>query len=327
MNWNLIVAIVRWFTVGIPPRRHRNDRIGARTEGFGRRKDHKGALRPMPTKKECKPDLLDDDLKGWASEPDEFIKGGKNIKPRRPQPKGKNLDRKQGFLLDHDTGTMLKGTSKPTKFSLEYIQKGKWHQNLFRHSNFVWSDDDDSDNTSKPNKRRAKKSAGKFGTFDWDDQDHIEILNNWRRQARVRATFENNREPSQRFSQEELDFLYQLSKELWEDLKQRHPDYDPEDLLPFNVSGEVKKDWTERFNKRFEGRVIPPNTKPIRHRNTNALMTQRHRYKKLQEDFKLTEPKPRGKRERREDEEEEEEEEEGGEWSDGDPGPSKRSKK
>lgn len=269
-KWDLIKAIVAWYKKGIEVVRHPKDKAGTQGEGMGRRKDLSQKPLPLPCTNDTTPDKQQCDV-DWAAEPQEYVQTGSIRIVKRPTSTVKNGDKKPGFMLDDDPTPVQKGVKKPSKLCVEYISKGDYRQNVFKHKKFNWTGASDDDRPP----------------FDWDKQEHLEALNSFRRQTRQRNTFVTRREPGQKFSQDELDFLYDLSERHVQKLMKNNPGHTRTDLLPFTVSADLKESWLKAFNKKFAGKKFGIHKKPLKPRNINALMTQRHRYKKLQEDFRL----------------------------------------
>ncbi|KAJ9616407.1 hypothetical protein H2200_000125 [Cladophialophora chaetospira] len=145
-----------------------------------------------------------------------------------------------------------------------------------------------------PRKRaKTEKQVKPCVEFDFNTPSHLADLNNWRRQNGSRIEGRVRRLPAQHWSQEELDLLYKLSQEWYENLKRMNPRTPRRQLLE---KGEVltstKKDWARQMNERFTG-TFPRDTtgripKNARHdRKETALMTMRGRYAKLAVHFRI----------------------------------------
>lgn len=273
-DWNLLAAISFWFMIGVRPVRP------PRSEGVdGVRLDVN--LQPMrvPEGNEWEAPLIEDDE--WGPEPDYFGLDDDEGSSSEGEGIRMNRARKDGFLIissQSERQTAKRGLPNPRKFLVEYIQKGRyWYNRFRREKKLKWpelGDDPDADDGLE--------------LFDWNNQQHVDWLNNWRRQSRVRSTGLKSRPQSQHWTQEEMDFLYALTKELLEDARRENPGVPDDDLLPMTITTEKKGEWAERMNKRFKGKTPAGASGPRDARNASALMTQRARMQSMVDDFKVT---------------------------------------
>ena len=134
-----------------------------------------------------------------------------------------------------------------------------------------------------PPRKRAKLPKP-VAAFDFETSSHLADLNAWRRQNRSRIAGTTLREAAQEWTQEELDFLYQLSQEWLDNLKAQHPTETRKDLLENGAILTItKENWAKRMSEKFTG-TIPAGAKtnePRRERKSAAIMTMRGRSPRL----------------------------------------------
>ncbi len=241
--------------------------------------------------------------------PAKIIKGTKPIERRR----------RNGFLIHIDSTqareTAQVGVPNPQLFLVEWIAKQRYWSNRFKHKSLRFPELERS-HYMPPRPNRPE--------FDWNSQANINLLNNWRRQAIIRVTGFNSREGSQKWSQEEIDFLVSLTEELLEEAKNEFSGKSENELLPLVVTTKKKVEWARRFNEKFTGTTQPGSDKPRVDRKFAALMTQRGRIQLLVDRYKCAPDKKwyelqerkeakAGQKRKREPSEEEEEPAEGDE--------------
>lgn len=214
-------------------------------------------------------------------------------------------------------GNVQKGTKDPFDYFAEYISKGAYRYAQFRPSQFIWSDsnstsdigdlndESEQDNgneesqtsSSKPGSRQPKHKRQMRVPFDAWNQKHITLLNKWWRQNRVRITNELVRPKIQKWTAEEKQCLYKLSKELLEELKMENPDKTEEELLPMTITDERKEEWARCINKCFAGKPAPGSNdpEPRRERKIGAIMTMRTRVAEIVRVFKVAPIKGKAK--------------------------------
>ncbi|OAL39076.1 hypothetical protein AYO20_01827 [Fonsecaea nubica] len=302
-NWNLIEAISFWFLRGVPPVHPSKKEVKRSTKAdpkgnkisFGIRVGvNEMSLKwPKPEQCEAPAAIFMDDK--WGVEPDQYTpeevsdtqedeekkgKGkGKGKKAKKPR-KGNKPNSAEGFLISVDGDPVeraYKGCPNPAKFLVEHISKGKYTFKRFRQlGKFQWPD------LEKP---KATRSQSGRVDFDWNNSSHIQLLNNWRRQAVGRTTKASKQDPGQPWSKEEDDYLIKLSEDLANEKKKKSTKASKETRLI--VSTEKKEEWAEKFNKKFTGTVQAGSTEPRVDRTIAALMQRRCRIKELVDRFKV----------------------------------------
>jgi hypothetical protein len=295
-NWNLIRALTAWFRAGIPPKAHPKDK-----KGMGRRIDHSLRRLPMPSEEATKPMARKDAEKVWAKERREFMKedyaGGHKKIPLREVRK-----RKFGFLINEDRRPIQPVEARDlSKFLVEYIKDGKYYNNRMKGEYFTWpelegsdeakgsdaSSDSDSSpsDTEEPPKKKVKltRTKRKDGLdysspvpFDFGNKTHIAQLNQWRPENMSRVTGILLRPGAQKWTEEELDYLYDLHMELLQN-KMEETGKGEDELLPMTVPNSRLKEWAKRLSQKFNGRVMREGEEPRHDRQPAAINTQRVR--------------------------------------------------
>ncbi|KIW85093.1 hypothetical protein Z517_00481 [Fonsecaea pedrosoi CBS 271.37] len=302
-NWNLIEAISFWFLRGVPPVHPSKKEVKRSTKAdpkgnkisFGIRVGVNETSLKWPKPEQCEaPAAIFMDEK-WGVEPDQYTpeevsdtqedeekKGqgkGKGKKAKKPR-KGNKPNSAEGFLISVDGDPVeraYKGFPNPAKFLVEHISKGKYTFKRFRQlKKFQWPD------LEKP---KATRSQSGRVDFDWNNSSHIQLLNNWRRQAVGRTTKASRQDPGQPWSKEEDDYLIKLSEDLANEKKKKSTKASKEKRLI--VSTKTKEEWAEKFNKKFTGTVQAGSTEPRVDRTIAALMQRRCRIKELVDRFKV----------------------------------------
>jgi hypothetical protein len=377
-QWDLVRSVIAWYREGIPAFTSADIRgIAEGRPHWGLRVDHNGRVRDAPTAEECRA-VPDADVDGWNDDGRNFTNPN-DLNPPAPyvygQCRGRRYDnaneRRPGFALragpnsfirlaamgnQEKAQTVQPGPANPSKFILEYVSKGQYRFNLFKHKKYFFSDrvedveDDSADldgadgadgdedyeitsthnvapsgntSTSSPSTsssptpspkrgkvtgKRGRKTTGKSSAepkkrpnitkpvveFNFETPSHLADLNNWRRQIGSRVEGRVLRRPAQKWSPEELDFLYQLSEEWIAALKEKYPTKTRKALLETGaVSKATKQEWAHRMNERFSG-TFPADDEgkkpkaPRFDREPMALMTMRHRHPKLFVHFRVS---------------------------------------
>lgn len=191
---------------------------------------------------------------------------------------------KHGFLINPDRQGALKGVPDHTKMFIEYTHNGKYKAHAFKHKGYRWSSEHPQDRLD----------------FDFNNQDNIHHLNNWRREI-FRRKIGNMTDRPQRTSWLEVedDFLYELHRALWDELIVEHPDENPQNFLPLPVPASRQREWARRFNEEFEGTAQEDSEQVRPHRSYGAINTRRHRVQRIINDFRLerNNPHPKGNEE------------------------------
>jgi len=283
-NWNLVAAVADWYTVGIPP----VDAPPSIAPYSGVRMDINLRPLPMPTRQQTRSAAREG---GWAPEPEEFgVPAGEQESSHSDSDPGSSLikqnrKRPHGFMINSTRTTAKVGMRNDQKFLIEYISRGRYWFNRFeRQDTFRWPD---VNFTEQPHGHHPNPDASKLVDFDWNNQQHLHWLNNWRRQNVQRATGLRSREQAQRWLPEELDFLYALSEELLQEQLRNNPHKTEDQLLPLKVTMDKKNDWCRRMNQKFAGTMQPGSSQPRRPREPSALMTQRARTRSIVNRFKV----------------------------------------
>ena len=114
--------------------------------------------------------------------------------------------------------------------------------------------------------------------FDKDNQDHVNMLNMWRRELYGRVSMRNLRLSAQPWSQAELDFLYQLMQNLYEEWKLRFPRRARKEILSAITITQTEKDgWARKLNQQFTGSIMEGQTIARRDRTSVQVVAQRCR--------------------------------------------------
>jgi phage regulator Rha-like protein len=298
-EFDLVRAVHDWHVDGVPPytgqpRRNNVDIDGMRMGTDGKRMEKPTPEACVPRKEPAGDDSDGDDSdssssssdSNWASEKDAFLPSDSDddddMSQNSSTPSSPSRNRADGFVIDDYPDTAKGSAPNPRRFIMEYISKGKYNFNIFKkESDFYWPE------------RGEKKPEGntKRTLFDWENQRHVNLLNNWWRQNRQRVLNTVRRESTQKWSKEELDFLYSLMKELLEEVKKKNPNKTEAELIPLKVSNDKKKEWQTRINEKFVGKILPGSKAPRRPREASALMTQRGRTRAIIDDFKVPKDK------------------------------------
>ncbi|KAL6253202.1 hypothetical protein RBB50_000925 [Rhinocladiella similis] len=311
-NYDLVQAVEDWYNTGVPPVDGSKKRENG---GMRDGPDGKPLTRPKP--EDCKPrqslpkkktvtvrdkddddssqsssssssssssddsepeDNFEDDLDRFLADSDSDSSTASSPAPASKSTPSKQRDRVQGYIIDDYADAAKGGAPNPYRYLLEYIAKGKYHSNIFeKRATHWWPERGQADPGSKSGKVK----------FDWEVQKHVNGLNAWWRQNRSRVADEKKRAASQKWSQEENDFLYALSLELLEEAKKKNPGKSEDELVPLIVPTKTKEEWARRFNEKFVGQLLQGSTEPRRPRESAALMTQRGRHEAIIEKFKV----------------------------------------
>ena len=297
-DFDLVRAVYDWFVDGVPPYTGQPRRNNVTIDGMRMGTDGKRMEKPTPEACVPRKDPGGDDSDSsssssssssdgnWGSERDTFLPSDSDDDDDKSQPSSApsspSRDRADGFMIDDYPDTAKGSATNPRRFIMEYISKGKYNFNMFKkESDFYWPERGDKE--PGPNSKRTR--------FDWKNQKHVNLLNNWWRQNRQRVLNAVRREKSQKWSDEELALLYDLMKELLEEEKKAHPNKTEAELLPLTVTNNKKKEWAKRMNNKFVGKILPGSKEPRKPREPSALMTQRGRTRAIIDDFKVPEDK------------------------------------
>ncbi|KEF53289.1 uncharacterized protein A1O9_10737, partial [Exophiala aquamarina CBS 119918] len=284
-NWNLVATVSRWYTHGILP----VEAPAAVAPYGGVRMDVNLRPLPLPSRESTMSTARE---QGWAAEPEAFevLSGEQGSSSSSDSEVGPSLlkqkrKRPHGFMVNSTRTTAKKGMRNDQKFLIEYISRGRYWFNRFeRQETFRWPDVNFSE---QAHGHYPNPDTSKLVDFDWNNQQHLHWLNNWRRQNIQRATGLQTREQAQRWLPEELDFLYALSEELLQEQLRSNPNKTEDQLLPLKVVMDKKVEWTRRMNDKFAGTMQAGSSEPRRNREPSALMTQRSRTRSIVERFKV----------------------------------------
>ena len=317
VNWDFVQAVIQWHKSGIMP--FKSDNVPS-TQSRNKahwacRIDTDGRLREMPTDKDCTA-ATEENPGAWADDTDDFTNPN-DKPPATPIIPGTDDDvtqrlrrrnRPPRFVIHAINHKALEPGPKDTsKWLFEYILRGVYHANLFKNEKYRFPDrvadvedtkidnaetdsshsssNSDKSSSSGPSPKRQKKGVVEF---HFGSSKHVKDLNNWRRQNWFRLCGVSWRPAAQTWVQAELDFLYPLTQEWFNELKQQNPTTKRQDILEKNVIRlATKRDWIRRFNERFTDTTPAGATEPRRDRNLAAIMTHRGRYARLAIHFRV----------------------------------------
>jgi hypothetical protein len=316
VDWNLVQATVEWYKTGIPVFDDRDIR-GDRTwkKDWAMRKDRWGRSLTKPDEASTKPPS-DNGISGWADEPDDFTyPEGEAVSPKiwgqqwrddmaerakAPDQRSRHLrnnrGREEGFLLNFDRSTV-----KPCKymadadFRLEYFSKGQYTSKHF-FKGFDWDRPDDSSDehvsSSSPDSSESSDDDPAPGadavSYDPENKEHVGALNSWRRNTLWTACNQPLGGSAQKWTQEELDFLYQLMVDLLAHYKTEYPRMTRKELLPIlEVTKATKDQWEQDFNRRFAGTICGNEQFPRRPRRIGGILQERTRSLRLAIHFRI----------------------------------------
>lgn len=299
-RWNIIAAIEAWFRSGVPPVMSRRKHVV-----YDLRNDFNMKVLPAPFGQDWQPQADGNGEDGWAldwetvmeiPEPppdnetsDDESDADPEVETENPpspitktkKPNGRAKGRPDGFALHQMKGTAKPGLKSDWRFLFEYISKGRYWSNRFKaYEKFDWPDVAIHD-------QRQRDSSQTRVQFDWNNQEHIHLLNNFRRQNTCRTTNTGAREAAQLWSDEEKEFLLQMNVEWLEEMRKQFPGVSEDDLLKKTISNKTKEDWKDRLNAKFQGTVQEGSTIPRRERSIVSIISQRARTPAIIEKFKL----------------------------------------
>lgn len=302
-NWDLPHSVAVWHETGIPPVTHPKDRAG-RDPGYGRRRTWASHPLPMP----CVLDTIVGDEAGgeWPAELDTFDQVDNNAKVEEEgdnaedegeledEEEGEEKEQRvpkfrqstpksRGYIINDDPETAKVKCPDESKFVIEHIKDGKYYTHSFDHKAYHWPQL--SNDIGPPNEQRR--------LFDWANQKDVGRLNAWFRQARQRITGSVLRRASQSFCREELDFLFNLFQDEFNDRLAANPSKSRDDLLPMKITEDRWTEWTEAFNREFVARQLPGSSEPREARSKLGLRTQTSRTPRLGETFQIKQEVPR----------------------------------
>ncbi|OAP64459.1 hypothetical protein AYL99_00431 [Fonsecaea erecta] len=293
-NWNLIEAVSFWFLRGVSPVRPSKKEVHRTTKEdpdgniieFGIRVGVDERSLKWPSAKQCDVPAAIFMDEGWGVEPDQYTPTDASETEENDEKtrKGKSKVIKkagvrgiEGFLLGVNGDPyerVYKGCPNPAKFLVEHISKGRYTFKRFRQEKrFIWPD---------LKKEKSPMSPSARVEFDWNDPSHIQLLNNWRRQAVDRTIKGSRHNPGQAWSQEEDEYLIKLSEELFEEKSQSSTHSKRKTVV---VSNKKKEEWRESFNKKFTGTIPQGSTEPRTDRTLAALMQRRSRIQEIVDRF------------------------------------------
>ncbi|KIV95722.1 hypothetical protein PV10_03341 [Exophiala mesophila] len=304
-HWNLIAAIEAWFRSGVPPVLSRRKHVL-----YDLRYDYNMKTLPPPSGQDWEPQADGNGEDGWAldrdtdvevlettssddgdetsddesesdTEPEADFERPKSSVSKTQKPTATSNRRPEGFTLHLMKGTAKPGLRSDWRFLHEYISRGRYWANRFKaYEKFEWPALGTHDHhRRKPSQTRVP--------FDWNNQEHIHLLNNFRRQNNCRTTNTSLREAAQLWSEEEKEFLLQLNLEWLATMRQQFPDLPEDDLMKKPICNQTKKDWQTRLNAKFQGTIQQGSTTPRRERSIVAIISQRTRTPAIIERFKL----------------------------------------
>lgn len=319
-NWNLTAVIVQWYKQGIPVFEKKDlPKEKRKTEGWGSRADRYARRQKMPDEASTKPPG-DVDHSSWAREPYFYshpedrnpiqpLIYGKKWRDEKPvreakakKQKSKRADRQEGFVINEDRDTVKPGLAYDGNFLFEWFHRGQYWFKVFNRSEFEWpqliedtdSDSDDTDTSDSPPPPRPLRSSTTPPSrpdpvpFDSNNKARLELLNKWRMNTFLIVTLESKRPFTQKWTDEELEFLYQLQKALYESYKKQYPRSTRRELLPLpEVLMAEKLEWERKFNAQFANTIPPGHTEPRRHRNFGAILQHRARFPRLAAHFRI----------------------------------------
>ena len=290
-NWDYVAAVAAWQKSGIPVLIHPKMGKGRDQETYalGMRQLVDGDVATLP-EDNGQEEPIDD---GSSESSDHWLMRASGDEDSHSSnddsdsgDSDKNHKLRRGHLVDRDTDTARLGCPDPTKFIIEYFANEHYWSTVFRNKNFRWSnfDAEGVDDVERP-------------IFNFNDQAHLDVLNAWRRQSFSRITGIRQRPASREWLPVEEDFIYELHRELYEELQREFPDVDPAELLPFIVTSKHKVEWTDRFNKQFAGTIQNSSDEPRPARKRGAIDIHRARMESIIRDFKVKRNVPRPPRE------------------------------
>ena len=272
-KWNLVTAVAVWQKSGIPPVQHPKDKaINTLSHGFGRRKIRSSngmVLRPMPTLAEVTEYISRTDVV-WKDEPSQFttVSDPGTTQQRTAwerQAKEARNKRPVSFIIHHDRYSAQKGCPDDTKFTIEYIAAEKYRCQTFEHRAYFWPEFSDSGDAARNTKP----------LYDPGKQGDVDTLNNWRRENYSRITgITPVRGGGSEWSDEELGHLYDLFKEVFDELKAANGGKAP---AKFKVKDSKKAEWATQHEAKF------PGTK----RTASAMISMATRITRFCQDFGL----------------------------------------
>ena len=299
-DWNLIEAVAAWYRLGVRPERPERSKGDS-----GIRMDVSMQPLKWPEVRDCEATeetALDE---GWGQEPDLFNPskdpqseadekvGNRSAKldakedEKKEASKSKKASKKadvvhrDGFPVHFDHAathaTAHVGVPNPGLFLLEWISKGRYWASQFNDPRIHLSE--------LANVDHSPSSAGTV-PFDWTDEDHVLLLNDWRRRKTAQMAATNSPGIARSWSSEENDFLVTLTEELYQETKATYTG-PVESLLPLAVSGKKKEEWAKRFNDKFSGTLQPGTHQTRAERKPYSLMAQRGRLQILIQQYKV----------------------------------------
>ena len=325
-KWNLVKVVIRWFKSGIPVYQKKHLPQGKKQD-WGMRVDRWGRRLPQPAEDSIKA-AANADFSGWAPDPNSFEdpssqpssvpriwgqewRDNEALKQNPPDPSTtkrkprENRGREKGFMVDfiRDQLKAGKGNVSQSELYIEFFHKGRYWFKIFNNNQFIFADepedaldlvDDDVDDgdSSSPISQTSQQAASTPvdapELFDETKQKHVDALNRWRGNSYWSIEQDNVRPQAQKWSQDELNFLYQLMVDLLAQHKQDFPRQSRRELVPLlQIDHATKLRWQRDFNNKFTGVVPPGEQYPRQDREHGAIIQMRKRFVRLATHFRI----------------------------------------
>ena len=321
-KWNLVRTIISWFKKGI--RVFKDNQIPREKrvyKGWGRRADRWGNPLAKPSDNSIKP--ANSDLSGWAGDGDDFAdastKDEEQPKPHiwgqewrddmeeaKKSPKARNRfireykGRQPGYLLNFNPKWLTPGAVAPSDFRLEWFQRGRYWMKIFNKSQFDFGrpgSPSESSSSSSQSSDSLGPSSGNSPTppgqeavkFDANNADHVAALNRWRTSTRWTAGQFTIHLRAQKWTQDELEKLYQLQSGRLAEYKREYPWVTRRDTLEkyFQMPKPKKNEWELDFNKQFEGAILAGEQFHRHARTIGGMLEHRARFPRLAIHFRI----------------------------------------
>ncbi len=323
-NWNLVKVIIRWFKKGLPVFKDSQiPRNKKTTKGWGQRTDRWGNRLKNPSHDSTKP--AKNNFTGWATDSNDFTdanvnpNNGEQPKPHiwgqqwrddmeeaKKSPGARDrfireyCGRQPGYLLSFDPQPLKPGAVAPSDFRLEWFAKGQYWFKIFNKSQFDHGRPPSSSESSSFSSQSSDSLGPSSGNslaaqgqppakFDSNNAAHVGVLNRWRGNTRWTAGQFKLGERFQKWTMDELDFLYQLQAGRLAEYKKEFPWMARRELLEkhFQMPKSKKEEWELAFNKRFEGTILAGEQFPRRPRKAGAILEHRTRFPRLATHFRI----------------------------------------
>ena len=224
------------------------------------------------------------EIEGQLPVQDDVVWSSENPSDMEEQKEGDGAEQEKDVVkyvttINTDRLGANKGAPDHTKMIIEHIRNGKYVAHIFKHRKYDWS----------------VKSSDGLPKFDWNKQKDVNMLNNWRREIFARVDGIVTRPRSIPWLEAEDDFIYDLHRELWDELMAEQPEAHPKSLLPLPVPASRLREWAKKFNDEFEGTIRKGSDEARPNRSSGAINTRRHRVQRIIDDFRLERNNPRPK--------------------------------